>query len=117
MAHWPANFFSGNGSARLYIDESLSADQQRELEAILRDHLNRYTAAIGGLGAGAARPAGAEKRIAAAVKLTEEKVLKLLGAGKFKLYAKWRDTLREPARGYFKPGAAGAKPVKVAPAE
>ena len=34
MAHWPANFFAGNGSARLYIDDSASADQQRELEAI-----------------------------------------------------------------------------------
>jgi hypothetical protein len=35
MAHWPGNFFAGNGSARLYIDESASPDQQRELEAIL----------------------------------------------------------------------------------
>lgn len=34
VAHWPANFFAGNGSARLYIDESTSADQQRELEGI-----------------------------------------------------------------------------------
>ena len=34
MAHWPGNFFAGNGSARLYIDESTSPDQQRELEAI-----------------------------------------------------------------------------------
>ncbi len=34
MAHWPANFFSGNGRARLYIDAAASADQQRELEAI-----------------------------------------------------------------------------------
>ena len=34
MAHWPGNFFAGNGSARLYIDESTSSDQQRELEAI-----------------------------------------------------------------------------------
>ncbi len=34
MAHWPANFFSGNGSARLYIDEAANSDQQRELEAI-----------------------------------------------------------------------------------
>lgn len=34
MAHWPENFFSGNGSARLFIDSSASADQQRELEAI-----------------------------------------------------------------------------------
>ena len=34
MVHWPGNFFSGNGSARLYIDEGASPDQQRELEAI-----------------------------------------------------------------------------------
>lgn len=34
MAHWPENFFSGNGSARLYIDQSASADQQREIDAI-----------------------------------------------------------------------------------
>lgn len=34
VAHWPANFFAGNGSARLYLEESASADQQRELEAI-----------------------------------------------------------------------------------
>ena len=34
MAHWPANFFAGNGSARLYIDDAASEDQQRELEAI-----------------------------------------------------------------------------------
>jgi hypothetical protein len=34
LAYWPGNFFAGNGSARLYIDESASPDQQRELEAI-----------------------------------------------------------------------------------
>lgn len=34
MARWPGNFFAGNGSARLYIDESADADQRRELEAI-----------------------------------------------------------------------------------
>lgn len=34
FGRWPGNFFAGNGSARLYIDESTSADQQRELEAI-----------------------------------------------------------------------------------
>ena len=35
VAHdWPANFFGGNGTARLYIDEAASADQRRELEAI-----------------------------------------------------------------------------------
>ena len=31
---WPGNFFEGNGSARLYVDESASAEQRRELEAI-----------------------------------------------------------------------------------
>lgn len=34
MADWPGNFFAGQGKARLYIDESASADQRRELEAI-----------------------------------------------------------------------------------
>ena len=31
---WPGNFFGGNGTARLYIDEGANADQRRELEAI-----------------------------------------------------------------------------------
>ena len=31
---WPGNFFEGNGSARLYVDESASAEQRRELETI-----------------------------------------------------------------------------------
>jgi hypothetical protein len=34
MGHWPANFFAGNGSARLFIDEAADPDQRRELEAI-----------------------------------------------------------------------------------
>lgn len=34
MAYWPGNFFAGDGTARLYIDESASDDQRRELEAI-----------------------------------------------------------------------------------
>lgn len=34
MAEWPGNFFAGNGTARLYIDETASAEQRRELEAI-----------------------------------------------------------------------------------
>jgi hypothetical protein len=34
MAHWPGNFFDGNGTARLFIGNSASADQQRELEGI-----------------------------------------------------------------------------------
>ena len=33
-AEWPGNFFGGNGTARLYIDEGAGADQRRELEAI-----------------------------------------------------------------------------------
>lgn len=34
MAHWPGNFFGGQGTARLYIDEGASEEQRRELEAI-----------------------------------------------------------------------------------
>src|SRR5439155_24352311 len=30
----PGNFFGGQGTARLYIDERASADQRRELEAV-----------------------------------------------------------------------------------
>src|SRR3989304_5650084 len=33
-AEWPGNFFGGNGTARLYVDEGAGADQRRELEAI-----------------------------------------------------------------------------------
>ncbi|MBI2913641.1 MAG: DUF1326 domain-containing protein [Chloroflexi bacterium] len=33
-AEWPANFFAGNGTARLYTDEKAKPDQRRELEAI-----------------------------------------------------------------------------------
>jgi hypothetical protein len=31
---WPGNFFAGNGTLRVYVDEGASADQRRELEAI-----------------------------------------------------------------------------------
>ena len=31
---WPANFFLGGGKARIYIDESATEDQRREVEAI-----------------------------------------------------------------------------------
>ena len=31
---WPGNFFGGNGSGRLDVDEAASAEQRRELEAI-----------------------------------------------------------------------------------
>ncbi len=33
-AHWPANFFAGNGTARLYIGEAASSDQRGALEDI-----------------------------------------------------------------------------------
>jgi hypothetical protein len=35
MAHWPANFFHGQGKARIYVDEGANDDQARELEGIL----------------------------------------------------------------------------------
>ena len=31
---WPGNFFGGNGTGKLYIDEGASAEQRRELEGI-----------------------------------------------------------------------------------
>lgn len=37
-ADWPGNFFGGNGTARLYIDDRASADQRRELEAVFSGH-------------------------------------------------------------------------------
>ena len=33
-AEWPGNFFDGKGTARLYIGDTASAEQRRELEAI-----------------------------------------------------------------------------------
>jgi hypothetical protein len=33
-ADWPGDFWGGNGTARLYLDEAASPDQRRELEAI-----------------------------------------------------------------------------------
>jgi hypothetical protein len=38
MATWPGNFFGGNGTARLYLDESASEEQRREMEAIFSGH-------------------------------------------------------------------------------
>ncbi len=34
LGDWPANFWAGNGTARVYIDERTNPDQRRELEAI-----------------------------------------------------------------------------------
>ena len=33
-ADWPGNFFGGQGTARLYLDDQASPDQRRELEAV-----------------------------------------------------------------------------------
>ena len=33
-AEWPGNFFGGNGTFRLYVDERTNDDQRRDLEAI-----------------------------------------------------------------------------------
>jgi hypothetical protein len=33
-AEWPGNFFGGNGTARLYINEAANPEQRQELEAI-----------------------------------------------------------------------------------
>jgi Protein of unknown function (DUF1326) len=35
FGEWPGNFWAGQGTARLIIDEATTADQRRELEAIL----------------------------------------------------------------------------------
>jgi hypothetical protein len=49
-ALWPGNFFAGDGQARLYIDESASDDQRRELDAIFTGkkggHLEGLWAAV-----------------------------------------------------------------------
>ncbi len=49
-ALWPGNFFAGDGRARLYIDESASEEQRRELDAIFTGkkggHLEGLWAAV-----------------------------------------------------------------------
>jgi hypothetical protein len=35
VADWPGNFWAGNGTAQVFIDEAATADQRRELEGIL----------------------------------------------------------------------------------
>lgn len=42
---WPADFWSGNGTARLYIDAA-NADQRRELEAIFGGQKGGHLAAV-----------------------------------------------------------------------
>ncbi|MHC4915659.1 MAG: hypothetical protein ACYTGB_09220 [Planctomycetota bacterium] len=92
-----ANFKALRG--RLALPEG----KRSELEAILRDHLDRFTAAVGG--PGGERPPDADARVREALKLTEEKLLRLLGKEKFAAYGEWKAALTGPARIYFHPGA------------
>ncbi|MEM7022595.1 MAG: DUF1326 domain-containing protein [Pseudomonadota bacterium] len=49
-AHWPGNFFGGNGTARLYLDTHASEQQRRELEAIFGGHKGgMFEAVFGGV--------------------------------------------------------------------
>ena len=45
---WPANFFLGGGRARLYIGETASEDQRRELEAIFSGSKSGHLASLWG---------------------------------------------------------------------
>jgi len=74
-----------------------------ELQAVFRDHLDRFTAAVGVPGMN--RPADADARVRQAIKLTEEKLLRLLGEEKFAAYMAWKLALTGPARVYFHPEA------------
>jgi len=45
----PGDFFGGNGTGRLYISDSASADQRRELEAVFSGQKGGAFAALGGV--------------------------------------------------------------------
>src|SRR3990172_7958995 len=45
-AEWPGNFFAGNGTLRVYVDEGASADQRRELEAIFSGNKGGHLAGL-----------------------------------------------------------------------
>jgi len=49
VGDWPGNFFGGNGTGRLFIDDSASPEQRRELEAILRGKKGGLWEALGGV--------------------------------------------------------------------
>ncbi len=46
IAEWPGNFFGGKGTARVYIDETASDDQHRELEEILGGKKEGFLSAL-----------------------------------------------------------------------
>lgn len=43
---WPGNFFGGNGTLRVYVDEAASSDQRRELEGIFSGNQGGPLAAL-----------------------------------------------------------------------
>jgi hypothetical protein len=43
---WPGNFFAGNGTLRVYVDEAASVDQRRELAAIFGGNKGGHLAAL-----------------------------------------------------------------------
>ncbi|MHC4074152.1 MAG: DUF1326 domain-containing protein [Planctomycetota bacterium] len=45
---WPANFYLGGGKARLYIGETATEDQRRELEAIFSGKKSGHLASLWG---------------------------------------------------------------------
>jgi hypothetical protein len=48
VTEFPGNFFEGNGTARVYIDEGAGEDQRRELEAILSGQSGGHLEALMG---------------------------------------------------------------------
>ncbi len=46
VAEWPGNFFEGKGTARVYIDETASDDQRRELDEILGGKKEGFLSAL-----------------------------------------------------------------------
>lgn len=87
----------------------LPRHEEDELKAILRDHLNRYSAAVGGLGVGGRRPADADARVRAAIELTEKKLRLLLDKENFTVYEGWKAGLHDPARQHFTAPKAGSR--------
>lgn len=49
VADWPGDFWAGQGTVRLYIDEAATAEQRRELEAILSGKKGGLWAAVSAL--------------------------------------------------------------------
>jgi hypothetical protein len=45
-AEWPGNFFGGNGTLRVYVDEGASAEQRRELEGIFSGNKGGHLAGL-----------------------------------------------------------------------